>query len=195
MNKLKMLEPNPLMPISMQNKKWLSTVNFFYSLPLRVLSEHIQLIFSEEGFIPSEKYLICLRTCATNYYILFLEGVWGMEEQWSRIGYQDSHDRTSRIGALFAEILEELIQFIVVCLCLSLSGTSFTDIPVYCWQLLLKIKLYFHYQADLSLISEDYSSRMCKLRLECGVLNYRTKLCSNYILSFWPSVFFSGGVI
>lgn len=52
-------------------------------------------------------------------------------------------------------ILEELIRSVVVCFCPSLSGTSFTDIPVYCWQLLLKIKLYFHYQADLSVVIED----------------------------------------
>lgn len=44
-----------------------------------------------------------------------------MGEEWSRIGYRDSQDKISRIEALFAEILEELIQFIVVCLCLSLS--------------------------------------------------------------------------
>lgn len=74
--------------------------------------------FSGEGWNPSEKCSI-------------LQGVGA--------GWGDgaSQDRTSRIGAWFAEILEELIQFVVVCLCLSLSGTSFTDIPVYCWQLLL----------------------------------------------------------
>lgn len=35
------------------------------------------------------------------------------------------------IGASFAEILEELIPSVVVCCCLSPSGTSLTDIPVY----------------------------------------------------------------
>lgn len=87
--------------------------------------------FSGEGWNPSEKCSNSLRTCATNSRVLFLEGVGA---GW---GDGDSQDMTSRIGAWFAEILEELIQFVVVCLCLSLSGTSFTDIPVYCWQLLL----------------------------------------------------------
>lgn len=59
------------------------------------------------------------------------------------------------IGASFAEILEELIPSVVVCCCLSPSGTSLTDIPVYRWQLLLKIKLYFHYQEGLPVLIED----------------------------------------
>lgn len=56
----------------------------------------------------------------------------------------------------FAEILEELISFVVVCFCLSLSGTSFTDIPVYCWQLLLNKIIFSLPSRSFLLFSEDF---------------------------------------
>lgn len=128
-NKWELLQPNPPMPIWVQNKKGRISANSAeLPLPLRTIWTHPEDILQEKA----EKFSICLRTWATNSCVLFLEGVGAGGE-----GDGDSPDRTSRIGAWFAEILEELIQFVVVCLCLSLSGTSFTDIPVYCWQLLL----------------------------------------------------------
>lgn len=100
---------------------------------------------------PSEKFSICLKLLC-HQLLCFVSGA-----GW---GDGDSQDRT-RIGVWFAEILEELISFVVVCFCLSLSGTSFTDIPVYCWQLLLNKIIFslpsrsFSYFLKISCVIQD----------------------------------------
>lgn len=130
-NKWELLEPNPPMPIWVQNKKVVKCSQLC-SLPLRTSWTHPENYFFQEKAVTQVRNVPSASDpCATNSCVLFLEGV------GAGGGDGDSPDRTSRIGAWFAEILEELTQFVVVCLCLSLSGTSFTDIPVYCWQLLL----------------------------------------------------------
>lgn len=153
-NKWELLEPKPAMPIWVQNKKcWSAASSAALPLPLWTLQWRFFFFRRKLKKItnPSEKFSICLKPLC-HQLLCFVSGA-----GW---GDGDSQDRT-RIGVWFAEILEELISFVVVCFCLSLSGTSFTDIPVYCWQLLLNKIIFslpsrsFSYFLKISCVIQD----------------------------------------
>lgn len=142
--------PNPLMPICVQNKKWPSALNIFFFSTLCHSEYHPNASRSLLCFIPGGESASSAPEAVPLPGGVFTQGGGVQQDGLWRLPAQGWG-----IGASFAEILEELIPSVVVCCCLSPSGTSLTDIPVYRWQLLLKIKLYFHYQAGLPVLIED----------------------------------------